>query len=299
MMLLREGYENFILSRELANLSHKTVLDYRESISLFIQFIGSEVPLESLTKDMIDKYLASLMKKALSRATKATYTRSVKIMLSWLESEYGYTFYTDKIKVPKAPRREPRIYTEDEINSIFSVVETCQYWLTIRNRLIIALMLDSGLRQSEVCTLRRDYISMSENRMVVVGKGGKERTVPIGNLTKDIMTRYMEVCPYQSKMLFVNRHGDDLTCNAVKQFISKIDNKLPFELSSHKLRHNFATNYCLDQLENNGKVDIYSLMYIMGHEDVATTEIYLHFAYEILGAKTHCSHLDKINVAII
>lgn len=293
-MLLSEAFENFILSRELADLSPKTVQDYQDSLKPFLAFLGPDLPLESIDKTVVDKYLAALMKRPLSKASKATYTRSVKIFLRWLENEYDFSFKAEKIKIPKSPRREPRIYTDDEIAVIFSAVDADSYWIEVRNKLVIALMLDSGLRQSEVCSLLRSRISLSENRMIVVGKGSKERTVPIGNMTKQIMTRYLEVCPYTRDELFVNRRGDPLTCNAVKLMVTKLAHKLPFELSSHKLRHNFATNYCLDQLETNNKVDIYSLMYIMGHEDISTTEIYLHFAYEILGARNHCSHLDKL-----
>lgn len=79
-----------------------------------------------------------------------------------------------------------------------------------------------------------------------------------------------------------------------KKLVSKMAKKLPFELSSHKLRHNFATNYCLDQYNAYGQVDIYRLMYLMGHEDVSTTRRYLHFANEILASKGCISHVDAI-----
>lgn len=69
---------------------------------------------------------------------------------------------------------------------------------------------------------------------------------------------------------------------------------LPFEFSSHKLRHNFATNYLLNQYEMFGQMDIYQLMVVMGHEDISTTRRYLHQANNILSAKTYISHLDKL-----
>jgi len=155
-------------------------------------------------------------------------------------------------------------------------------------------MYDSGLRQSEVCTLRKSRISFTDNRMIVHGKGDKERTVPLGKLTQRFMREYLALCPYDLDYVFVSRHGSALTCNAVKLFISKLARRLPFELSSHKLRHNFATNYCLDQYEKYGQIDIYRLMYLMGHEDIETTKRYLHFAYEIIASRGCISHLDGI-----
>ena len=97
-----------------------------------------------------------------------------------------------------------------------------------------------------------------------------------------------------------DRHAanvDNLTPDSVKHLISKIGKCLPFPFSSHKLRHNFATNYCLDQYEKHGQIDVYSLMILMGHEDVKTTERYLHFAKQIIASRQHISHLDAIFVA--
>lgn len=92
----------------------------------------------------------------------------------------------------------------------------------------------------------------------------------------------------------VSRTGKELTCNAVKHMMFSIQRKLPFEFSSHKLRHNFATNYCIDQYEKTGQIDIYKLMLLMGHEDIETTRVYLHHANQIIASKMNISHLDKV-----
>lgn len=77
-------------------------------------------------------------------------------------------------------------------------------------------------------------------------------------------------------------------------FVNSLSNKLPFDLSAHKLRHNFATNYILDQYKEKGKVDIYQLKALMGHSDIETTERYLHIANEIIASNNSISHLDNI-----
>lgn len=105
-----------------------------------------------------------------------------------------------------------------------------------------------------------------------------------------------DISTYISKFVFVSRNGLPLTGDAVKHMITKAASRLNFELSSHKLRHNFATNYCIDQYTEYGQVDIYSLMHIMGHEDLSTTQRYLHYAQEILASRTHVSHLDKLSL---
>lgn len=133
--------------------------------------------------------------------------------------------------------------------------------------------------------------------MVVRGKGDKERTVPLGRLTQHFMKEYVAACPFRSDTLFVNCQGDSLTGNTVKLMVARLADVLPFELSSHKLRHNFATNYCIDQYEHKSQVDIYRLMYLMGHEDVETTRRYLHFAYEVIASRDSISHLDRLGLS--
>lgn len=293
-MTLHDVFQSFILSRQLSGLAYKSIKDYECFVSPFILAVGPDRPFQDIRQDDIQEYLLMLLDRPLSKSTRATYIRHIKIFLRWAQEEHGASYDARKIKVPKSPKREVRIYTESEVSLIFSSITAESDWLVLRNKCIIALMYDSGLRQSEVCTLRRSRISYSDDRMVVRGKGDKERTVPLGRLTQHLIRAYLDACPYSSDVLFVTRWGDPLTSNAVKLMVSRLADLLPFELSCHKLRHNFATNYCIDQYEHNGQVDIYRLMYLMGHEDVETTKRYLHFAYEIIASRGSISHLDGI-----
>lgn len=293
-MTIQEAFDNFILSRQLADLSPKTISDYQQFVMPFVRSVGSRKPLGDVSQQDIQSYLASLLKKPLSRATRSTYIRHLKIFLHWTEKEYTTAYSSHAVKVPKAPKRNVRIYSDEEVRQIFAGIHAETPWLTLRNKCIIALMYDSGLRQSEVCLLQKQDISFSDNRMTVKGKGNKERTVPLGRLTKRFMIDYFAQCPYSYKSVFLNRRGQPLTCNAVKLFVTRLADALPFELSSHKLRHNFATNYCIDQYKAHGQVDIYRLMYLMGHEDIDTTRRYLHMANEILASQGCISHLDGI-----
>lgn len=295
-MTLQEVFDNFILSRQLADLSPKTITAYQDFVSPFIAALSPGKPFLDVQQSDIQQYLLALLKRPLSKSTRATYIRHITIFLRWAQNEYTASYDAKKIKVPKSPKREVRIYTESEVNDIFNSITAESDWLVLRNKCIIALMYDSGLRRSEVCTLRRSKISYVDNRMIVRGKGDKERTVPLGLLTQHFMKKYISLCPYCSDSLFVNRRGEPLTGNAIKLMVSKLADRLPFELSSHKLRHNFATNYCIDQYERKGQVDIYRLMYLMGHEDVETTQRYLHFAYEVIASRDSISHLDKLEL---
>lgn len=293
-MTILEAFDNFILSRQLADLSPKTILDYKQFIYPFLRSVGSDLPIEELGQDKITLYISDVLKKPISKSTRATYIRHLKVFLKWMQSEYSVPYEYKRVKVPKSPKKNVRIYSPDELEEIFLHIHAESEWLTLRNKCIVALMYDSGLRQSEVCTLERSRVSYSEKRMVVYGKGCKERTVPLGSLAARYMTDYLSLCPFRSDKVFVNRYGHEMTGNAVKLLISKISSQLPFELSSHKLRHNFATNYCIDQYEDRGQVDIYKLMILLGHEDIETTRRYLHHANELISTKNCISHLDKL-----
>ncbi len=298
-MILQQVFDNFILSRKLADLSPMSITSYKNCLAPFIDYIGSSKPFAEITQADLTDYQYNIVQRPLSKSTRATYIRNLKTFLKWAQYEYGSAYDFKKIRVPRSSKRQVRIYTPDDIALIFSNVETSVDWVTLRNKTMIALMYDSGLRQAEVCDLRHQNVIYAESRLVVHGKGDKERIVPLGKITHQYLQAYLDKCPYSTNHIFVTFHGEPMTCNAVKLFVSKLADKLPFDLSSHKLRHNFATNYCIDQYEKYGKIDIYQLKAIMGHEDIATTERYLHVANEIIASRACISHLDKISLGII
>lgn len=296
-MTLQQAFDNFIFSRRIQGLTDKSIDCYMSFIKPFMVHIGSEIDISMINRDLVNTYIEKLLKRSISRATVATYVRHIKIFLKWIEEEYEICIQADKIKVPKTPKKVLHIYTDDEIRRIFDSVRANDEWIRLRNCCAIALMLDSGLRQNEVCTLQRADINFQSGTMKICGKGNKERVVPFGKITRHYMTLYDGLCPYHEEYFLVSRGGSQLTTNAVKLFIQKIAKNLPFPFSSHKLRHNFATNYCINQYEQKGNVDIYSLMLLMGHEDVETTQRYLHFAQQIIATKSSISHLDKLLIS--
>lgn len=293
-MTIQRAFDDFILSRRLADLSVKTISNYIQFVTPYVDFLGANTPITDVTQENITRYLEKVINKPISKATRTTYIRHVKVFLKWCTENQETHYDYKKVKVPKSPKKNVKIYTKEEFLELLENVDAESEWLTIRNKCILALMYDSGLRQSEVCTLELSRVSFTDRNMVVHGKGNKERTVPLGALTSRFMKQYLELCPYKSKMVFVNRRGKPLTNNAVKLLITRLSDKTGIDVSSHKLRHNFATNYCIDQYEKYGHVDIYRLMIIMGHEDIETTRRYLHHANEIIGSKNCISHLDKI-----
>lgn len=279
--------------KKLAGVTDKTLQCYRDFVGAFLRYLGS-MPLSDLTPGIYQGYFLSLYKRQISKASVATYIRHIKIFLKWLQEEYNLPLDAQKIRVPKSPKKNPHIYDDDEIRQIFRVIRKDDSWLSSRNCAVVSLMLDSGLRQNETCTLRRKDLNWQFRYAKVSGKGEKERFVPLGNLSLRFLKEYLEKCPYDGEFVFYTKDGEPMTRNTVKLFMHKLSCGLPFEFSSHKLRHNFATNFLIDQYYEKGSMDIYALLTILGHEDVKTTERYLHIANQVVYSRSHISHMDKV-----
>lgn len=293
-MKINKALDLFIGSRILRGLNQRSIENYQSFISILIDYTNN-IELENLTKATIELFIIDLYSRPIKKATIATYLRHNKIFLKWLEdNEYINIPLSKIIHLPKVPKKMLKIYNDDEIKEIFNTIEIVPDWLKYRNCSIIALMLDSGIRQNELCTITIDDISFTDSTIKIHGKGNKERIVPFGSLTQHYLSKYMKLRPFKYNTLFISKYGNPITRNAVRLLVARIKDKLEFEFSSHKLRHNFATNYCLDQYNKFGNVDIFKLMVILGHEDIQTTKRYLHMANSILAVKSHISHLDKV-----
>lgn len=294
-MRFTEVLEDYIDYHKSLCHTEKTIQSYIEILVSFDKIVTLADYTQISFKD-IKKYQKHLNSKNLSIATVGSYLRHLKAFVSWLE-EFDY-IKDDKlhtrIKIPRMPKKNVKIYTDAEIKKIFDIVETESTWLTARNKLIISLMLDSGLRRNEVCMIKHIDINYFDNLLNVHGKGNKDRLVPLGSLTLKYLREYNRNCPFDSDFLLVSRRGDPLTNNAIKLFITKMKDELGFELSAHKLRHNFATNYIIDHYNKYGHFDSYTLMILLGHEDISTTERYVHYAKQFIATRERCSHLDKV-----
>lgn len=293
-MTVKETFDKFIYAKRLQGLSDKSIKDYKQIVGFVVRFLGEDTDIQDISRDKIDTYLEYQLDRNLSRSTFATYVRNAKIYLMWLERKYNLNFGASEIIIPKSPKTTPYIYSDNDIALIFETITSSVDWVTVRNKSMVALMLDSGIRQEEVCNLKLSDIDFHANIIKVHGKGNKERLVPLGQLAKRFIQEYLSNCPYKSKHVFISLYGESITTNALKIMARKISDMLPFEFSCHKLRHNFATNYCIDQFEKYGRIDIYSLMTIMGHENIKTTERYMHVAMQILASRQNISHLDKV-----
>ena len=295
-MTLEEAFDDFLYNKEVDGLKADSIKNYRVTIGYFLSAMGLQTPLEAVTLKMVQEYVRSLLNGSIARATAASYIRNVRIFLRWCYREYdGLQFDPAKVRQLKSPKKNVHIYRADEIRLILEMAKTSVPWITARNRGILSLMLDSGIRQAEVCGLKKVNVDRERHLLKVTGKGDKDRFVHVGDFALRLLDDYLFMCPYEdSDYVFIDRRGHRLSGNAIRLFVHRLQNQLPFELSSHKLRHNFATNFCIDSLERTGQTCVQDLGILMGHESIETTKRYEHFAHELVAAKNAHSHLDQV-----
>lgn len=289
-MKLNKAIESFLKEQKARGNTLKTIEDYRQNLSYFTDYAG-DIEVSELDKQQILNYIVYLREKPknlghknkevkedvfISSVTLQTYVRHLKAFLKWLyEEEIINIDLAAKVKLPKAKKELKKILTDEEIKAIFNVC------LSLRDKLIISLMLYSGLRASEVICIEKNNYDSKNKLLTVFGKGQKERIVPVGKVTAEYLDSFLadENKYYyyrKQKYLFINVIGEPMTYNALRLMVSRVAKQSKVKrLHPHLLRHTFATRYLVKT-----KGDITSLKAILGHTSLKMVENYLHLATE-------------------
>lgn len=278
--MLQNFIDDFILEQRSRGNSPQTVQYYISCLYRFTLYTGDDFDLKNLTPKFLKQYVVHLAASELSSISVQSYCRGLRSFLSWLYSqEYISVNLCDNFVLPKASRKVIDVLTDDEIERILTSLSGSE-WLTVRNRLIVSLMLDSGLRLNEVVTLRRDQINLKDKYLIVTGKGDKQRIVPFGSSTYSTLQLYLSsIASAGSQEYLIIKVSENLcgfeqiTHSTVKNMFRRLRarSNVP-RLYPHLLRHTFATRY----LENGG--NIYTLQAILGHSSLEMVKKYLHLA---------------------
>lgn len=269
----------FLIYQKTLGNSQSTIDYYINSLQLFIDFVD-DVEVNSIDVSLLRKYYLSLSRKDLSSVSIQSYIRALRAFLNWLyKSNYISTDLCNRFKLPKAKRKIIDVLTDREISCIFSTLSGNDT-SSIRNKLIIALMLDSGLRRHEVVSLTLSSVHLDERYIIVQeAKCDKQRIVPFGKLTADLLQAYIGLtsfAPFREPLIIkVSSSGavEGISDTTLKQLFRKLKKRSGItRLKPHLLRHTFATRY----LENGG--NIYALQQILGHSSLEMVKRYLHLA---------------------
>jgi site-specific recombinase XerD len=272
--------DEFALS--LSDLADSTVSAYRQDLDAFVEWAGRQQidSPERIDRIRLRRYLAYLATCGMARRTIARRASSVRRYFGWLRRR---GFLADDpsagLSAPKGEARLPRVLRQDEMQSLLDPPGAGDA-LEARDTAVVELLYGSGVRVAELCALDRDELDLARGRMVVHGKGGKTRIVPLSEPTCIALDIWLasgheQLVGPQSPVaaVFLNRRGNRLTPRDVRRIL---DRRAASPTHPHALRHTFAT-HLLD-----GGADLRVVQELLGHADLATTQRYTHVSKERL-----------------
>lgn len=275
--------------------SKNTINSYMSDLKgygLFLRAYQNVYDVRDITEDMIKKYLTSLKRADMSPKSISRKLTAIKDFHQFLCSEYDDIKEdpTRLLDSPKLNKTLPIALSVEEINKMIDSIDIKEF-LGKRNKAMVVLMYCCGLRVSEVINLKLENIHMNAKYITIIGKGDKERMMPLNDEAQKTLRDYIEherlsLSKVPRDLLFLNYKGEALSRQSVFKYIKKLalDNGIEKEISPHTLRHTFATH----MLEAG--VDLRVLQEMLGHEDISTTQIYTNINKKYISEvynKTH------------
>lgn len=283
-MLLTDSFLDYL--RYERNYSDDTVKAYGEDIRQFQEFGGEDVGLQSPSEvvvDVVREWMIHLMNLGYA-------TTSVNRKLSSLRSYYKYLLRKGEVKVdplrkitgPKNKKKLPVFVKESEMNRLLDDEDFGEGFEGCRDHLVIAMFYATGMRLSELIGLDDGDVDFAASVIKVTGKRNKQRLIPFGEELRVEMEAYVkqrdESVPVRSGAFFVRKTGERLYPNIVRKIVTRNLSKVVTvkKRSPHVLRHTFATSML------NHEAELGAIKELLGHESLATTEIYTHTTFEEL-----------------
>ena len=261
-------------------LSKNTLSAYRHDISSFSDWYKGVSLLEVQRVDLLD-YLSQRLKDGYSSRSTARSLSSLRAFYSHITVKHNLKENpTSRVDSPKLGRSLPKTLSEDEVEKLISSPDVEDY-IGLRDRAMLEIIYACGLRVSELISLDMLNLNLRQGVIRVIGKGEKERLVPMGEEALDWVQRYINKCrPYLLKEdnkvseLFLSKRGKSMTRQTFWYRIKEYANKASInkDLSPHTLRHAFATH-----LINHG-ADLRTVQLLLGHSSLSTTQIYTEVA---------------------
>lgn len=268
--------------------SPETIHAYDRDIQHFYDYL-KEVPIHSwndVTVVDVRIYLGVLHRENYNRSSISRFLSSLRSFYHFLvERGIVETNPFASISYKKGKMRLPEFFYEDEIEKFIDSIDGNQS-LDQRNKALVEVLYATGMRVSELTNLTLEQLDLENSIILVIGKGSKERYVPIGDFARTALETYLEegrkdLMAKERKdhsYVFVNHLGDPLTTNGVRYILEKLiqESGLTLKIHPHMLRHTFATH-----LLNNG-ADMRTVQELLGHVSLSSTQIYTHVTKEAL-----------------
>ena len=254
-------------------MSQNTVASYCSDVERFMDSYQGRI--ENADSEDIEQYIGS--RKDLTARSQARVISSLRSFYDWLVQEGVITDNPcDNVDAPKIGRHIPDVLSEEEVSRLMDIVDTST-WFGLRDRAILEVMYGCGLRVSEAVNLKISGLFLDEGFIRIIGKGNKERLIPIGDMAIEALLMYLEarILPADrasEDIVFLNRYGRPLSRISMFKIIRSLAQLAGIrrDISPHIFRHSFATH-----LIEHG-ADLRVVQEMLGHEDISTTEIYTH-----------------------
>ncbi|HOM96077.1 MAG: tyrosine-type recombinase/integrase [Candidatus Methanofastidiosa archaeon] len=255
--------EDYLMELELRGQSKNTIRNYSYTISNFLEFTDKSP--ENINEQDIKRYMIYL--KNQKNATNRTIHRHLNALRSFFR--YQNIDIADKVQLPKLSKPLPKFLTREEIKILLEKTDR------LRDKCLIRLLYSTGLRVSELVNLNKNDIK-TESIHVISGKGAKDRIVFVDPGTQEMINHYISERNDDNEALFLSTHGDRISARTIQWLIKNYSKKAGIEkkVTPHVLRHSFATH----MLE--GDADIVVIKELLGHSNLATTQIYTHITDE-------------------
>lgn len=273
-------YKQFLIVER--GYSKETINSYLRDLTQFVDYIESEfniMNIEDVEKDHIYQYLKHLHNRLKESSIRRHMVSLRQFYLFLLREEIVEINIMSSFELGKKEQHLPEVLNTQEVNELLDSIEVVDS-ISSRNRCMVELLYSSGLRVSELCNLTLSNINIQKRFVKCIGKGNKERIVPINTVAASYLKEYIE--NYRSSLcennhtsyLFVNKYGKPLSRDNFYHILEKIIKKTSItkKVSPHTLRHTFATHL----LENDA--DIRSIQEMLGHSSISTTTIYTHIS---------------------
>ena len=281
--LILDFINYIVVEKKLAINTKDSYMNDLKKFHTFILKKGHKQDLKKVSREDIIAYLENLKKSGLKARSIARKITSLKNFYRYLLKEKIINHNpTDHIEMPKLGRTLPKALTVEEVSQLLNLVPTTPF--EYRNKAMLELMYATGLRVTELVKLKIYDIDLNMSLVRCLGKGNKERIIPIGDMALSALDIYCN--QYRTRLmkkkitdyLFLNNRGEVLTRQGFYKILKMIAKKqqIKTDFSPHTIRHSFATHL----LEYGA--DLRSIQEMLGHSDIATTQIYTHVGSEYL-----------------
>ena len=259
------------------HLSDNTIESYMRDLAQFAHYILRmyDVPPKKVEPEMIRNYMSRLYDMGREKSSQARALSSIKSFFNYLLlEEIIESSPAELIEAPKASRPLPDTLSVEEIDRLIGSIDNSTV-KGLRDQAILEVLYSWGLRVSELCELRMGDLFFGEGYIRVIGKGDKQRLVPVSGMARDRIQLYMERRKEERRkeeILFLNNRGKKLTRVMIFTIIKQAAQRAGInkKISPHTFRHSFATHLL------EGGANIRQVQELLGHENILTTEIYTH-----------------------